>query len=166
MQVIIPSDRHYEELASIYNSAIQPYYEIYTKEEKDCFSLKETALSLQEAHKSNEIVAIQDNNSIIGYVVYYFKNKHCIWIRSLYVSPSFQRRGVGKLLLSHVEIAAKQNNISIVALETHKMASWAINFYLKHGYLNIVPNISEYPFNIVLDKPPVPNRPLLGKTIS
>jgi N-acetylglutamate synthase-like GNAT family acetyltransferase len=56
-------------------------------------------------------------------------------VRHAYVAPSAQRKGVGTKLLHHVQtLAAKP-----VMLGTWAAASWAIDFYLRNGFLLVPP---------------------------
>jgi GNAT superfamily N-acetyltransferase len=56
-------------------------------------------------------------------------------VRHAYVAPTVQRKGVGTLLLLHVrDLAAKP-----VLIGTWAAASWAIEFYRRHGF-TVVPN--------------------------
>ena len=43
-------------------------------------------------------------------------------------------RGYGSTILKFLEIRAKRDNIAKIRLFTHPKATWAINFYKKHGY--------------------------------
>jgi N-acetylglutamate synthase-like GNAT family acetyltransferase len=54
-------------------------------------------------------------------------------VRHAYVAPTAQRRGVGASLLRHLEsLTAKP-----VLIGTWSAASWAIDFYRRHGYTQL-----------------------------
>lgn len=52
-------------------------------------------------------------------------------IRHSYVHSKHQRRGVGGILLKHLMNYAETSNVYV---GTWKAATWAINFYEKHGF--------------------------------
>jgi ribosomal protein S18 acetylase RimI-like enzyme len=47
--------------------------------------------------------------------------------------PSFKGRGIGKLLISHIEVVAKQNNMDNVILNVNRYNP-SVGFYLNIGY--------------------------------
>jgi GNAT superfamily N-acetyltransferase len=51
-------------------------------------------------------------------------------IRHAYVSPPFQRRGVGAGLLGHLRILSSRRML----VGTWAAATWAIRFYRRHGF--------------------------------
>src|SRR5688500_6879512 len=55
-------------------------------------------------------------------------------VRHAYVAPSVQRRGVGSALLRHVQRLTDKP----VLIGTWAAASWAIDFYRRHGF-TVVP---------------------------
>jgi len=94
------------------------------------------------------------------------KNEQTVWISSLYVRVDLQGKGYGSKLLKKIENFAFKNMAKVVVLETEKEAKWAVSFYLKNGYKKITKNIlAKFPFDRVLEKPPVPNRYILGKVV-
>ena len=56
-------------------------------------------------------------------------------IKILWVEESYRRKGLGTLLLNHVENIAKQSGAEISMLDTFNFQ--AENFYLKNGYKTI-----------------------------
>jgi GNAT superfamily N-acetyltransferase len=89
-----------------------------------------------------------------------------VWISSLYVDPKVQRKGIGQRLLEIIEVFAKSNGCAVVALETHRSAIWALNFYAKNGYQIVNDKMEASPYSAILEKPPVPGRPVLAKLIN
>lgn len=166
--ITTPEPQDFETIVSIYNKAIVPFYTIYSEEEKIAFadSLIEKVENITEIVKTREIRVFKNEaGGILGYAIFRKKNDVVIWISSLYVLPESQGLGVGSELLGYVEWFAKNNGCSVVALETHRDAVWALNFYKKHRYEVVNEKVGEYPFDQILDKPPVQNRPLLAKKI-
>jgi N-acetylglutamate synthase-like GNAT family acetyltransferase len=56
-------------------------------------------------------------------------------VRHAYVTPNIQRKGVGTVLLRHVEGLADKP----ILIGTWASASWAIEFYRRNGF-TVVPN--------------------------
>lgn len=52
----------------------------------------------------------------------------------LLVDPSHRRRGIGRLLLAHLELAVWNRGIREIALETHGAWRSAVAFYRANGY--------------------------------
>lgn len=80
------------------------------------------------------IVAVYDKE-IIGYISF-----SCIFdieIESVLVKSSYQRQGIGTLLLNYIFKFAKENKISNVFLEVRKSNIGAISLYRKLGFSNI-----------------------------
>lgn len=168
MEIVIPKKEDYARIAEIYNQAHKPFETIYSEEEKIAFAEDniETVASIEETAGTKNIICIQVENKIVGYAVFRKKNEETVWISSLYIDPEKQGSGYGTKLLETVEKFAEENNCKVVALETHRDAVWALNFYKKNGYEIVNEKMAEFPFNKILDKPPVPNRPILAKVIS
>ena len=60
-------------------------------------------------------------------------------IRHAYVLPDYQRKGIGTKLLNHMK---KLTKTKYLLVGTWADASWAIEFYQKHGF-NLMPNKDE-----------------------
>jgi len=168
MEILIPKKEDYARIAEIYNQAHKPFEAIYSKEEKIAFAENniETAESIKETALSKKLICLKDVEEILGFAVFRKKNDETVWVNSLYVDPKKQGSGYGVSLLIEIEKFAKENHCKVVALETHRNAVWALNFYKKNGYEIVNEKMAEFPFNKILDKPPVPNRPILAKVIS
>ena len=70
-------------------------------------------------------------------------------VQQLYVSPDFQRRGIGALLLDQAVITAKNKGADGLWLSCWEDADWAKSFYDKYGFtsLGIIPfmlDVTEY----------------------
>ncbi len=167
LEIFTPHKEDYTEMAILHNESHKKFLDIYSEEELEAYKegITETSESLEETALTRKIIAVKENGKILGYSVFRKKNEETVWISSLYVDPITQGKGVGTKLLSEIELFAKGNKCKVVALETHKDAIWAINFYEKNGYQIVNKVINEYPFNHILDNPPVPNRPLLAKIV-
>ncbi|CDC80474.1 putative uncharacterized protein [Clostridium sp. CAG:465] len=80
------------------------------------------------------IVAVYDKE-IIGYIS--FSYIFDIEIESVLVKSSYQRQGIGTLLLNYIFKFAKENKINNVFLEVRKSNIGAISLYRKLGFSNI-----------------------------
>lgn len=80
------------------------------------------------------IVAVYDKE-IIGYIS--FSYIFDIEIESVLVKSSYQRQGIGTLLLNYIFKFAKENKINNVFLEVRKSNIGAISLYIKLGFSNI-----------------------------
>lgn len=72
---------------------------------------------------------------IVGYIS--FSYIFDIEIESVLVKSSYQRQGIGTLLLNYIFKFAKENKISNVFLEVRKSNIGAISLYRKLGFSNI-----------------------------
>ena len=80
------------------------------------------------------IMAVYDKE-IIGYIS--FSYIFDIEIESVLVKSSYQRQGIGTLLLNQIFKFAKENKINNVFLEVRKSNIGAISLYRKLGFSNI-----------------------------
>jgi GNAT superfamily N-acetyltransferase len=71
------------------------------------------------------------------------KEMHTIEIKRMYVVPAYRNRGIGKIILTHLEQWAKEENFKISKLETGIKQPEAIAAYKKSGYIHI-PNYPPY----------------------
>jgi ribosomal protein S18 acetylase RimI-like enzyme len=167
MIIIEPVIEDYPAIAAIYNKSITAFYSIHTDEEKRAFadSHFETAETIATAIATRNFLCAKKGNNVLGYITFRQKNEVIVWISSLYIDPDQQRQGIGKKLLHAVEDFAQNSHSKLVALETHEQADWAIGFYNKNGYIVINDIVDRFPFDRMLDKPPVPNRPILAKIL-
>jgi GNAT superfamily N-acetyltransferase len=60
-------------------------------------------------------------------------------IRHAYVAPAAQRRGVGGALLEH--LLAEMDGRVLVG--TWTSARWAVDFYLRHGFVHVGPGLTR-----------------------
>ena len=76
----------------------------------------------------------EENGELLGVIGYEYVEDVAL-IRHAYVRPGAQRKGIGTLLLHHIEsiIMQSQRTMKII-IGTYTTATWAISFYEKHGY--------------------------------
>jgi GNAT superfamily N-acetyltransferase len=95
----------------------------------------------QELHremKSMTFFGWQEEGRLIG-VMGFQLAKDATLIRHAYVLPDYQRKGIGTILLNHMKQIAKAKYLLV---GTWAGASWAIEFYRKHGF-KLMPNKDE-----------------------
>lgn len=166
MIITKPEDKDFKQIADINNRAEEPFRDICSQDEIAEGAMEmATEETMRDTLKRREMLVAKDGDKIFGYIT--FRNKHdaVVWVSSLYVDPDFQKKGIGRKLIESVEKFAKDSNCKLVALETHKDATWAINFYKKLGYELVNDKCDAFPYSKMLEKPPVPNRPIFGKLI-
>ena len=76
------------------------------------------------------------NQEIIGCILFEILTWHTgkqLEIKEIFVTPSFQRKGIGKKLLEYAEIIGKGVGVSELFLWTNKSEALT-NFYSKLGY--------------------------------
>ncbi len=89
---------------------------------------------LEREIKRVKFFAYEENSQILGLMGYEHVEDVAL-IRHAYVRPEAQRRGIGSLLLNHIEaIITNSSTAKKIIIGTYSGASWAIAFYEKHGY--------------------------------
>jgi putative acetyltransferase len=73
-------------------------------------------------------------DKIVGVAAFEPKTDELAEMHWVYVLSEYQRRGVGKSLVQHIETEAKKMNFKVLRLPTSEQAHWARDFYLKLGY--------------------------------
>ena len=72
----------------------------------------------------------------VGYFSHAFTNKPGeIKVEQLYLLPEFQGRGLGSLMLRHIEDEARARNVGTLILQVNKLNAGAIAFYRKAGFI-------------------------------
>ena len=125
------------EAAKAYGKVLEPqvYHELQMTLDK----------FLCEANRIKFFVA-EMNGKIVGVACYEYV-KDVALIRHVYVKPENQRKGIGTVLLKHLEsLIVKEDKTEKLIVGTYNAAYWAIAFHQKHGY-GIVENS-----NIILKK--------------
>jgi GNAT superfamily N-acetyltransferase len=88
------------------------------------------------------VVSTADRDSILGSVTLALRagrSGSAPVVHWLLVDPAWQRRGIGRLLMSHLERAAWDAGWREVQLETHAGWSGAVAFYHSMGYAPLRP---------------------------
>jgi len=80
----------------------------------------------------------EEEGKIVG-VIGFQLIKDVTLVRHAYVLPNYQRKGIGTSLLNHLKGMTKTKQLLV---GTWADASWAIEFYQKHGF-RLMPNKGE-----------------------
>jgi GNAT superfamily N-acetyltransferase len=117
------------EAARAYNGAIPAdcYHEPYM-----------TRKELFHEMQSMTFFGWEEDGKLVG-VMAFQPVKDVTLIRHAYVLPDYQRKGVGSRLLNHLKLLTKTKELLV---GTWADATWAIDFYLKHGF-RLLPNKDE-----------------------
>lgn len=168
LKILKPTKKDYKQIVRLVNEADRVFFDIYTKSDAVEVGVENlTEKDLVFGEKTKIYLILKNGKEVLAFVSFRLKNDQTVWISSLYVKKDFQGKGCGTRLIVEVENYAIKNKAVVVVLETEKKATWAVKFYLKNGYKKITKNgLTKFPFNKVLEKPPVPNRYILGKVIS
>jgi len=70
------------------------------------------------------------------------RGQSVVEVQQLYVSPDFQRRGVGGLLLDAAVAETREREMGGIWLSVWADADWAMNFYTRYGFTSL----AEIPF--------------------
>ncbi len=77
------------------------------------------------------VMAVNDNNKIIGVARLQFNSNNEAQIRYMAIDNSFQRQGIGRELVKTLEQYAKKTNHKNIVLDAREAA---VTFYKKLGY--------------------------------
>ena len=90
----------------------------------------------KEIFSKNFIVAVDENNNLIGYGIGVLEHDELNigWILSMGVIPTWQNKGVGGAMLSALIINLQKLKAKSIKLTVHPDNSLAISLYEKHGF--------------------------------
>ena len=85
--------------------------------------------------KGHRFLLIADENETLDFASYEhdYQNNQVTRLHKLYVFPTAQGKGAGKLLLAEVERLAKEYQANTVSLNVNRFNNACV-FYLKNGY--------------------------------
>jgi N-acetylglutamate synthase-like GNAT family acetyltransferase len=114
----------------IKNEYIKPPY-------KESWTPQSALKTLNYYNKIANITILSDKN-IIGFIIWreeqYNKGKNII-IEEIIIDSKYQKKGLGKKLVQHVEAQAKKKKINAIFLSANKKSN-AFKFYKKQGFIN------------------------------
>jgi putative acetyltransferase len=94
--------------------------------------------------ESFRVIVVQDDGRPVGCGCFRpVMEDGVVEIKRMYVAPTFRNKGIGKMILSHLEQWAKEEGYSQTKLETGIRQPEAIAAYEKSGYTRI-PNFEPY----------------------
>ena len=123
-------------ILDVINATNKAFYEAIVPPDR----YREPFLALEDVQAESRRMTFyvyEQSNRIVAAVALEARPKAVGVVSRLYVLPSFQRRGIGRALLAHVEDAAKQGGLREIAVWTDPDATWAVSFYKRHGYSEI-----------------------------
>jgi len=122
-------ERDLDSILEVINDAAQVYKGVIPNDrwKEPYMSAKELR---EEIDSGVDFVGLEEEGIIIG-VMGIQEVKEITLIRHAHVATQYQRRGVGEKLLQYLIDLAKGREILV---GTWKAASWAIQFYEKHGF--------------------------------
>lgn len=84
-----------------------------------------------------KVLVAEDDGEVVGFIVFKLEN-NVGYIENINITKAYQRKGVGKALVSHVEQIAKSNGMSVMQTDTTENAEgvpWkSYAFWTKIGY--------------------------------
>ena len=85
---------------------------------------------------NDNIMVLEDENRIVGYIQYEIREKHAktMWVDQLVIDKQYQKKGYGKLLLDKVIELAKQENCERIELECWAFNDNAVGMYNHIGF--------------------------------
>ena len=89
------------------------------------------------------IILASDHESVIGCVAIRRINESEGELKRMYVSPEYQNKGFGKILLQKALMLARECNYEKVKLDTLNYMSAAIHLYQQAGFYKIPPYYSN-----------------------
>lgn len=105
----------------------------------DIFSNKsdeELKEDLMNSIMNDNIMVLEDEDRIVGYIQYEIREKHAktMWVDQLVIDKQCQKKGYGKLLLDKVIELAKQENCERIELECWAFNDNAVGMYNHIGF--------------------------------
>ena len=85
---------------------------------------------------NDNIMVLDDEDRIVGYIQYEIREKHAktMWVDQLVIDKQCQKKGYGKLLLDKVIELAKQENCERIELECWAFNDNAVGMYNHIGF--------------------------------
>jgi len=169
MNIIIrePKKEEYNQIVEIVNSELDLYKKVFTQEELDKIGIGYFNVNdLREVENDRNFLVAVEDNKIMGFASWYIKSNMVAWVSMLEVDAQSYGKGIGTLLINHIEKFAKDKHVKAVALETQKKAEWAVSFYKKRNYKILsTEDLDNIPYRGTLTKPPLDNTYIFGKIL-
>ena len=93
----------------------------------------------KQLEQGHQYAIVREDDVDIGYISYEINHNQSdrTKIHKLYISPEYQRRGIGKLMIDYVIQRAIEAENNTLFLNVNKYNSGAIDFYKKHHFILI-----------------------------
>lgn len=124
---------HIDKMVCLINKSAEKYEPIAKSYHSPFITPKEISEDLQTI----EFYGYFERSDLIGLMGLQPVEEDLALIRNAYILPAFQRKGIGSLLIKHLESLAEQYGMTKLLVGTYAKASWAINFYIKQGYKTV-----------------------------
>ena len=82
-----------------------------------------------------EFIVAELDGKIVGMGAIRYKSEIIAEVKRMRVDPGQQRSGIGSRILAILEVKAKELGYKELHLDTSSQLVGAMNFYLKHGYV-------------------------------
>lgn len=151
----MPNQEEYPDVVRVINSERALWQTAFSEEEMAAVGIsQETEQDLIAGEANRNYLVALEHDRVVGFTSWYAKTPDIAWISMLHVDAPFYKQGVGSQLLAQIEQEVYRQNISHIALETQKKATWAIRFYEKYGYHTLTKDESENePYTQALSRP-------------
>jgi ribosomal-protein-alanine N-acetyltransferase len=118
-----------------------PYYELHKQEQYSPWTRKIFDDCLISPYFA---FSIDQDSQPIGYYIA-MRVLDEVTLMDIVVSPAYQGKGYGKLLLKHLMEYCYHNNIQQIWLEVRESNGAAINLYDKAGFILVEQRVNYYP---------------------
>jgi GNAT superfamily N-acetyltransferase len=89
------------------------------------------------------VVVVYFNNKPVGCGAFKEYDSKTVEIKRMFVCDAFRGKGIASVILSELELWAKENKYSQCILETGIRQTSAVALYLRSGY-EVIPNYGQY----------------------
>ena len=104
----------------------------YTSEQIELWAERQSKERYQRFIETGNILVAVNNNKVVGFG-HFDKQGDLMETKGLYVSPDSIGRGFGKLMMTEIEIQAKNTGCSGMIVSSSVNA---VGFYKKYGFVN------------------------------
>jgi len=167
MDIRKPQRDEYPQIVEVINSETELYKTVFSEEEMKNIGIgDESVEGLEAGEQTREYLVAVESKMVMGFASWYIKDNNVAWISMLQVLPEHRRKGVATALVREVETQAIKKGAKALAAETQKKAYWVKDLNIKYGFKILSwDELKKEPYAGTLDKPPVPNTYVFGKSL-
>jgi N-acetylglutamate synthase-like GNAT family acetyltransferase len=88
----------------------------------------------EDAVREHDIWVLEADGALVGILELEQRPDH-LWVENVAVSPSWQGRGLGRLLLHHAEDEARRRGLTELGLLTNERYVENVAMYTRYGYV-------------------------------